>query len=105
MGVYQGKITYHGDFGGTNALMNSPAMVEAMRQRAEAGKGFAVAISPRDTGHYADSFEVSARPHGGVRGDRAEGRLTNTAVYAMAVEFRNENGRVLGRTVDFIESE
>lgn len=98
-------IEYKEDFAGISQLMNSAGMVELMRARAEAGKAHAVSISPRDTGHYADSFEVEAHSHGGPAKDRAEAILRNTASYAADVEFHNKPGRVLGRTVDFIESE
>lgn len=96
-------VRYEPDQAGTNRLMNGPAMVELMRQRAEAAKTYAISISPKDTGHYAASFVVEAHAHGGPSRDRAEAILRNIAAYAADVEWHNENGRVLGRTVDYIE--
>lgn len=103
-------IRYQPDGAGTNEIMNGPEMVALMLRAADAGKPFAISISPVDTGEYVSSFETSAHPHGGPKGDRAEGILANTSGHAWEVEWRNrdsegqEGRHVLGRTIDFIEA-
>lgn len=103
------RVRYQPDERGTSELMNSPAMVALMLRAADAAKLFAQSVSPVDTGEYVSSFTTSAHPHGGPKGDRAEGILANTSDHAWEVEWRNhdaegaEGHHVLGRAVDFIE--
>lgn len=82
--------------------MRSPEMQSVMRQAAERAMEFAKTISPVRTGHYADSFEVTVVADGGPRGERAEARLTNTAAYAVNVEWQ-DNRKVLTRTLGALE--
>lgn len=94
-------VTYKPDFAGTNGLMNSPEMQEAMRSAAEKGRAFAESVSPERTGEYRASFSVSARAHGGAHEDRAEATLVNNSPHAARVEWQ-DGYHVLARTADFI---
>lgn len=89
-------VRYKADYRGTGQLMNSPEMVEVMRQVAEKGMAYAKSISPvgdpdedPHPGLYQESFEVTAQAHGGFHGDRAEAQIVNTAEYAAALEWGN----------------
>lgn len=78
-------------------------MRSAMRARAAAVMATAQSIAPERTGEYRASFEVSdgITAYGG-RGTRAYGRVTNTAPYALALEFGHGKApryRVLGRAL------
>jgi hypothetical protein len=92
-----GKSTFKPNYKGIGQLMNSPAMVELVRQRAEAAMAYAESISPERTGEYKASFEVTAGAHGGPKNDRAEARLTNTSPHAVDVEWK-DGYHVLNRT-------
>ena len=94
------RIRYQKSSKGTVELMTSAEMLAVMVAAAEAGKSYAEGISPRASGHYADSFKVEEDRRGGPRNDRAEARLVNTAAYSPAVEARHD---VLARTVGVIE--
>jgi phage terminase large subunit-like protein len=74
-------------------LMQSPDVAKAMEQAAENAQRYAESIAPRDTGTYAESFDVETR----VVGDRATAVLFNRAKYATVIEIRH---RVLGRATD-----
>lgn len=68
---------------GIKEMLASPAMVEAMRRKAEQMKGYAEVIAPVDTGEYKASFHATA----GVQNGAAYGRLSNSADHAIFVEF------------------
>lgn len=83
--------------------LRAPFMRSAMRARAAAVMATAQSIAPVDTGEYVSSFEVSdgITAYGG-KGTRAYGRVTNTAPYALALEFGHGKApryRVLGRAL------
>jgi hypothetical protein len=92
-------VRYRPDYAGTRKLMNSPEMVEVMRQVAGKGIAFAQSISPERTGEYKESFEVTSRAHGGVHADRAEAQIVNTSAHAAHVEWQ-DGYHVLGRTAE-----
>jgi hypothetical protein len=102
------KIYYKWDIAGTNELMNAPEMVAMLLAAAEKGGRYAAGIAPRrieSDDHYADAFEVETSTHAGPAHDRAEARLVNTSDHATEVEWLDNGGhRVLGRTVDYIET-
>lgn len=89
-------------------VLAAPWMVAEMRRRAEKVKERAEATAPvggEDDPHrglYKASFEVDS----GVRNEptrRAFGRVTNTAPYAIDVEYgskHNRRYRTLGRALD-----
>lgn len=99
-------VDYKPDHKGIAALLVAPAMMNAVALYAEAGRDYAISISPdaEPFGEgYVSSFEVQAGlvvKTGGNR--RAAARLVNTSPHAVHVEWTNDS-RVLGRTVDFIE--
>jgi hypothetical protein len=74
-------------------LMQSREVAELCRQAAENAKGYAQSIAPRETGKYADSFEVETR----IVGDRQTAVLFNSVKYANVLEQKH---RVLGRAAD-----
>ncbi|MBG6089903.1 hypothetical protein IW256_004016 [Actinomadura viridis] len=47
----------------------------------------AEATAPVESGEYKNSFTVSSGARGGVRRDRAYGRVNNTAGHAVFVEY------------------
>jgi hypothetical protein len=67
-------------------MLRSPEMAAEMRRRAEKVAVRARALAPVDSGQYKNSFVVSSGRRGGMKRDRAFGRVTNTAPYAMHVE-------------------
>lgn len=91
---------------GFAAMAVGPEIRHALMEVGKKGKAFAESISPRDTGRYADSFELvedTTLTFG--RSPHAEVILRNTAPYAAAVEWSNgehaaagQGHRVLGRT-------
>src|SRR5688500_16048447 len=96
------RVNYKPDRRGTGQLLRTAEMEQLVRSAAEKAKAYAEKIAPRDTGRYANSFEVESTRRGGPHSDRAEARLVNTADYAWAVEFVNGD-RVLGKAADHIE--
>lgn len=103
---------------GIQAMLASPAMVQAMRHRGELVRIEAERIAPVDTGNYAfktpntrgnrdGSFVLTA----GVRAGRAYARVSNSArsprgfMYSLALEFGTKymrKQRILGRALDAI---
>lgn len=100
---------------GLRAMLQSPAMIEAMRHKAELVRIRAEQIAPVRTGAYAfghpgkpgvtgGGFKVTA----GVREGRAYGRVSNDVTnrgftYSLALEFGTRymrKQRVLGRALD-----
>lgn len=97
--------TFKPNHAGIAAMKRSPAMVEAMRAKAERMKTFAEVIAPVDTGEYKASFVVTA----GVRAGSAFGRCANTCDHAIYVEFAHRvhnstrvvaGQHILGRSLD-----
>lgn len=83
---------------GIEAMLRSPAMVQAMHRRAERGRNFARLISPYRTGRYVRSFRIVS----GVYRGRAWSRLINIAPYAIYLEYGTrymKAQRILGRAM------
>lgn len=73
---------------GVGQLAQSSEMHSLMNDVMEAAKGAAQSIAPRDTGDYADSFEVEKNQTATIAGTRrAAATLRNTAPHAAAVEY------------------
>ncbi|WP_329521160.1 HK97 gp10 family phage protein [Spirillospora sp. NBC_01491] len=82
-----GGTRFRASFSGIGKMIRSPQMQAAMRSRAEKVAALAAATAPIDSGEYKSSFKVTSGARGGVRRDRAYGRVTNTAPHAVYVEF------------------
>lgn len=81
---------YTHDYGAFDELvLKAEFMVAEMRSRGDKVKEAAEASAPRRTGKYAESFTVTARADGGIRGNRAEAIVENDAPDAIYVEFGN----------------
>lgn len=82
-------------------LMQSPGMLRHLSTVAAKGKAHAESISPRDTGRYAESFEIDVR----VIGDRLTAVITNTAPHAVLVELYNKGTgeRIMARMVEHLK--
>ena len=74
-------------------LMQSDDIARLCRQAAENAKSYAEGIAPRESGEYADAFEVETR----IVGDRQTAVLFNNTRYAAALEAKH---RILGRAAD-----
>ncbi len=101
--------TFTPNHAGIRAMAASPAMVEAMRRKAQQAEAYAIAIAPVDTGRYKASFHVTA----GERGGKAYGRLSNDATpedgfaYCQALEFgtsRMRAQRIIQRSIDALRT-
>lgn len=88
-----GRAQYRPDRQGMKRLMQSPEIAELCKKAAENAVSYAQGIAPRDTGNYANSFDVETR----IVGDRQTAVLYNTAKYATVLEVKH---RILGRAVD-----
>lgn len=117
-----GEPTYRANPAGLAAMLRSPAMVEAMRHKAELVRIHAERLAPVDTGAYAFDTPNAKGAHdggfhvdAGVTGGRAYGRVTNKVRakpsrnypdgygYGWALEFGNKRikkQRILGRALD-----
>ncbi len=102
-------VRYSPNYAGIRAMAASPAMVEAMRRKAEQMKTYAEAIAPVDTGEYKASFRVTA----GVVAGTAQARLANVCDHAIYVEYphRVHNStrvvagqHILGRSIDALRT-
>lgn len=108
-------VRYRENPAGIRAMLASPAMVEAMRHKAELVQIEAERIAPVRTGAYA--FGLPGRPGvtgggfkvtAGVRDGRAYGRVSNDVrnrdyTYSAALEFGTRHmrkQRILGRALD-----
>lgn len=100
-------VRYEPDYRGTGELLVTPEMHHLVERAAEAGKDYAIAISPDapPLGEgYIASFRVEAGLVDQVAGeDRATARLWNDADHAARVEWENGD-HILGRTVDYLEN-
>lgn len=101
---------YVGSYSGIGQIMRSEDMQELVRQVAEKAMGFAVELAPvgdprtdPHPGEYKASFEVQVSADGGLRNDRAEAILVNTADHAVDVEYKDGH-LVLNRTLAALES-
>lgn len=97
-------------YGKFNPLLNTPELVEVLRQIAEKGIPIAIAMSPvgnpssdPHAGEYKASFIVEAGAHGGIHEDRAEAQLINTSDHAVNVEWQ-DNYHVLSRTLEQLKA-
>ena len=96
-------MRYEPDRAGVAALLKAPEMGDAMKAIAEAGRAYAVSISPVESGEYKALFDVDVE----VQDGRQTAVLANTSDHAVQVEWgaRGSNGHhVLGRTIDLIEA-
>jgi hypothetical protein len=96
---------------GLGEVLLGPEIRAGVVAVAEAGKVYAESIAPRDSGHYADSFEVAESSVMLAGNWRAAAVLRNTAGYAAAVEYgyrgraatpTSSANRILGRTLDHL---
>lgn len=78
---------FRASYSGIGKMIRSPQMRAEMRRRAEKVKVVAEATAPVDSGEYKSSFRVTSGARGGIRKDRAYGRVTNTAPHAFYVEY------------------
>lgn len=78
---------FRASYRGIGKMIRSPEMQAEMRRRAAKVARRAAAFAPVDTGEYKNSFEVTSGARGGLKRDRAYGRVTNTSSHAMFVEF------------------
>ena len=93
--------TFTASYAGIGAsLLRADFMVAEMERRAEAVKALAEAIAPvykgpddPHRGRYKASFSVSSTDHGGSKGNRAAGIVTNSAPEALVVEFGDSKQR------------
>lgn len=79
--------TFRASYAGIGEMLRSPEMQAEMRRRAAKVKAAAEAAAPVETGDYKGSFHLSSGARGGIRRDRAYGRVTNTAGHAIYVEY------------------
>ena len=99
-----GGSTYTGSYAGVGEMLRSDFLEAEMGRRAQAVMDQAVATAPvytgtgRDVhrGRYKESFSMHTTDHGGWKGDRAAGIVTNDAPEAVFVEYssthRTEHG-------------
>lgn len=80
---------FRASYGGIGKMIRSPQMQAEMRRRAEKVKAAAEAASPIESGEYKGSFRVTSGARGGLKKDRAYGRVTNTSSHAFYVEYGN----------------
>lgn len=89
------------NYGGVGKMLRSPQMRAAMVTRAEKLKARMEAMSPRLTGNYGSSFQVtSGLQRGPGGGKRAWAKVVNTSPHAAYVEWGGRNTpryRVMGR--------
>ncbi|OLT13005.1 hypothetical protein BJF79_03640 [Actinomadura sp. CNU-125] len=78
---------FRASYKGIGQMIRSPEMQAEMRRRAEKVAATAEATAPVDSGDYKGSFQVTSGPRGGVRKNRAYGRVTNTSNHAVYVEY------------------
>lgn len=98
-------------YGGIGQMLNADFMEAAMRARAERAMAVMVTTAPfdpksTDGTHYKDSFTVDAGRHGGVRHDRAYGRVTNDDPAAFYIEFGTKDTprhRTMGNAIHTAE--
>jgi hypothetical protein len=98
---------YRPDHKGIGQLLVSSDMHKLVADRARAGMAYAISISP-DAPPYGEGYIANFHVETGLTSKeggspRAAARLVNTSDHALAVEFANGE-RILGRTVDHIES-
>lgn len=98
---------YDPDHKGTGQILVSREFHQLVDRAAEAGREYAVSISPDQEPYgegYIASFEVETGLTDVVaRSPRASAILRNTSEYAAVVEWQWDH-HVLARTADFIES-
>jgi hypothetical protein len=83
-------------------IATSEGMRDALADLIKEAKTYAESISPVRSGDYAKSFKARVVKRGRGRKRRFHAILENTSAHALAVEFRDRNGkhphRVMGRT-------
>jgi len=72
-------------------VLQADFMLEDMGARAKRGLAEAEAISPHDSGEYAESFEAGSEIRRGNGKPRAVGYLRNTSDHAEFVEYGGQN--------------
>lgn len=81
------------NYRGLGELLRGPEMVAHMLARVERAKVAAESEAPvgppsdPHRGEYKDSFRAEAAPEKSAKGERAVGRLTNSAPHAVDVEY------------------
>ena len=93
--------TYTGSYSGIGEMLRADFMVEEMGRRAQAVMDQAVATAPvyagregdPHRGRYKGSFSMHTTDHGGWKGDRAAGIVTNDSPEAVFVEYGTRAGR------------
>lgn len=98
------RSSFKASYKGIGQMLNSDFIQDAMVDRAEQVKAYAISISPQgDTGRYRESFKIYRNRVLASGGIRAIARLYNEAPYAAAVEYgtrRKPRGeRILGKAV------
>ncbi|MFC9941262.1 HK97 gp10 family phage protein [Nocardiopsis alba] len=96
------KPKFRPDIKGIGRILSSPQMEAAMVRNARGlqSRAEALATEHRRTGQYLSSFSISSTTQGGVKGDRAEATLRNSAPHATLVEWGGEHmeaQRIMGR--------
>lgn len=96
--------SYHHNYAAFRVeVLNAGFMQAMVRAKADEIMARAEAIAPFDptqATHYRDAFNVSSGTYGGMRRDRAYGRVENTDAAAMWIEFGTSDTprfRTLGR--------
>jgi HK97 gp10 family phage protein len=84
---------FRASYSGIGRMIRSPQMQAEMRRRAEKVKAAAEAAAPVDTGEYKSSFRVTSGARGGVKKDRAYGRVANASPHAFYVEYGTSKTR------------
>lgn len=79
--------TFKPSYTGIGEMLRADFVKDTLKDYAERVKVVAIATAPKRTGHYAESFEVSTGEAVRGGGLRAYARVTNTASYAIAVEY------------------
>lgn len=90
-----GGSTYTSSYEGVGEMLRSDFMQAEMGRRAQAVMDQAIATAPVYTGtgrdphrgRYKDSFSMHTTDHGGWKGDRAAGVVTNSSEEAVFVEY------------------
>jgi hypothetical protein len=96
-----GGSTFHGSYEGIGQMLRADFMVEEMGRRAQAVMDQAVATAPvyegregdSHRGRYKASFDMHTTDHGGWKGDRAAGIVTNSSPESLYVEYGVRAGR------------
>lgn len=104
------SVRYKPDHAGIGALLTSSEMQDVVRQVAEKGADYARTIAPiggpRDParGEFKASFSVDVVVNGGLKGDRAEARITNSSEHERLTDVF-DGYHVLADTAEWLGAE